>query len=220
MMSKLYFILMLLSVSFLGHTQTTEVSKLTSLLHQHDLAYRLETIAQFQSLETQESSEKSKDSTALAKSLYTAIEAVYEKQFTPKELKDLYAFYSSPLGTKLLQQQAQLNGEISTVAYNWELEQQGITVDSLQLPIFNDKDGEFSELNAETIEKEVAEKVEEIPLPNIATLDDLKTLLRKDPFVIADQNILLALFGKKELDSLFEQQMEESEAEQTETIKQ
>ena len=207
---------MILCLTIQVQAQQTDASRLAKLLHQTEMDFRLEFLQQFPPTE---SSEKPKDSTALAKSLYTGIEAVYEKQFTPKELKDLYAFYSSPLGTKLLQQQAQLNGEISTVAYNWELEQQGITVDSLQLPIFNEKDGEFLELNAETIEKEVAEKVEEIPLPNIATLDDLKTLLRKDPFVIADQNILLALFGKKELDRVFEQLMEAPGAEPIEEDK-
>ena len=68
-------------------------------------------------------------------------------------------------------------------------------------------------LNTETNGEEVAPKVEKIPLPKIATLDDLKSLLRKDPFIIADQNILLALFGKKELDTVFEQLMEEQGAE-------
>lgn len=207
---------MILCLTIQAQAQQTDASKLVKLLHQTDMDFRLELLQQFPPIE---SSEKPKDSTALAKSLYTGIEAVYEKQFTPKELKDLYAFYSSPLGTKLLQQQAQLNGEISTVAYNWELEQQGITVDSLQLPIFSDKDGEFMELNAEVVEEAAAPKVEEIPLPKIETLDDLKTLLRKDPFVIADQNILLALFGKKELDSLFEQLMEAPEAEPMEEEK-
>ena len=63
------------------------------------------------------------------------------------------------------------------------------------------------------LQKKSPPKVEKIPLPKIATLDDLKSLLRKDPFIIADQNILLALFGKKELDTVFEQLMEEQGAE-------
>ena len=93
------------------------------------------------------------------------------------------------------------------------MEQQGITIEDLETPIFNDKEDELMEPNAETIAEEVAPKVEKIPLPKIATLDDLKSLLRKDPFIIADQNILLALFGKKELDTVFEQLMEEQGAE-------
>lgn len=221
-MKKPLFVLLILCLTVQGQAQQTNASQLVKLLHQTDMDFRLELLQQFQSAEP---SEKPKDSTLLAKSLYTAIEAVYEKQFTPKELKDLYVFYSSPLGTKLLQQQAQLNSEISNVAYKWELEQQDISVDSLQLPIFNDKEGEFMEPNAEAIEEEIAEKVEEIPLPQIETLNDLKTLLRKNPFIIMDQNILLALFGKKELDSLFEQLMDKQgtelmEEEKIEPIKQ
>ena len=193
---------MILCLTVQGQAQQTDASRLVKLIHQTDMDFRLELLQQFQPAEP---SEKPKDSTALAKSLYTAIEAVYEKQFTPKELKDLYTFYKSPVGTKLLQQQAQLNSEISNVAYKWELEQQGITDEDLETTIFNNKEYEFMEPNAETIENEVAEKVEEIPLPKIETLDDLKTLLRKDPFIIADQNILRALFGKKELEQLMEE---------------
>ena len=209
-MIKSLFVLMILCLTVQGQAQETDASQLVKLLHQTDMDSRLEFLQQFQSVAP---SEKMKDSTALAKSLYTGIEAVYQKQFTPKELKGLYAFYSSPLGTKLLQQQAQLNSEVSTVAYKWEMEQQGITVEDLETPIFNDKEDELMEPNAETIAEEVAPKVEKIPLPKIATLDDLKSLLRKDPFIIADQNILLALFGKKELDTVFEQLMEEQGAE-------
>ena len=209
-MRKPLFVLMILCLTVQGQAQQTDASRLVKLIHQTDMDFRLELLQQFQPAEP---SEKPKDSTALAKSLYTAIEAVYEKQFTPKELKDLYTFYKSPVGTKLLQQQAQLNSEISNVAYKWELEQQGITDEDLETPIFNDKDGELMESNAEVIAEKVAPKVEEIPLPQIETLDDLKSLLRKDPFIIADQNILLALFGKKELDAVFEKLMEEQGAE-------
>ena len=207
---KSLFTLMILGLTFQGHTQQTDASKLVTLLHQQEMGFRLEMIQQYQPTDP---SGKTKDSVALAQTLYTGIEAVYQKQFTAKELEDLYAFYSSPLGANLLERQSQLHSEISTVAFNWELEQQGISIDSLQLPVFNKREDELMGLNTETNGEEVAPKVEKIPLPKIATLDDLKSLLRKDPFIIADQNILLALFGKKELDAVFEQLMEEQGAE-------
>jgi len=200
-----------------GHSQDTTVTKLVTLLHQQDMGFRLEMIQQFQPLETPS---KVKDSAALAQALYTKMEAVYQKQFSEKDLKDLYAFYSSPLGAKLLEQQDQLHSEISNVAFNWELEQQGISIDSLQPPVFNDTERELIASNAETIEKKDPQKIEEIPLPEIEDLDDLKTLIRKDPLMIGDQKILLALFGQEELENLMNHQFLEEEAEQKETIKQ
>ena len=214
---KSLFTLMILGLTFQGHTQQTDASKLVTLLHQQEMGFRLEMIQQYQPTDP---SGKTKDSVALAQTLYTGIEAVYQKQFTPKELKGLYAFYSSPLGTKLLQQQAQLNSEVSTVAFNWELEQQGISIDSLQLPVFNKREDELMGLNTETNGEEVAPKMEEIPLPKIEDLDDLKALIRKDPLMISDQKILLALFGQEELENLMNHQFLEEEAEQKETIKQ
>ena len=219
---KSLFILIILGFSLAGHTQQTDVSKLVTLLHQQDMGFRLEMIAQYQPTD---STGIMKDSIALSKTLYTKIETLYETKFSAKEIKDLYAFYSSPLGTKLLEQQAQLNSEISNEAYNWELEQQGITNEDLENPILNDMEGELIAMNTEMNETEVAAKIEEIPLPKIENLDALKALVRKDPYIINDQNILLALFGQDELDSLFEQLMQETvaepiEAENKEIIKQ
>ena len=120
----------------------------------------------------------------------------------------------------LLERQSQLHSEISTVAFNWELEQQGISIDSLQLPVFNKREDELMGLNTETNGEEVAPKMEEIPLPKIEDLDDLKALIRKDPLMISDQKILLALFGQEELENLMNHQFLEEEDEQKETIKQ
>ena len=219
---KSLFILIILGFSLAGHTQQTDVSKLVTLLHQQDMGFRLEMIAQYQPTD---STGIMKDSVALSKTLYTKIETLYETKFSAKEIKDLYTFYSSSLGTKLLQQQGQLQSEISNEAYNWELEQQGITNEDLENPILNDMEGELIAMNTEMNETEVAAKIEEIPLPKIENLDALKALVRKDPYIINDQNILLALFGQDELDSLFEQLMQETvaepiEAENKEIIKQ
>ena len=214
---KSLFTLMILGLTFQGHTQQTDASKLVTLLHQQEMGFRLEMIQQYQPTDP---SGKTKDSVALAQTLYTGIEAVYQKQFTAKELEDLYAFYSSPLGANLLERQSQLHSEISTVAFNWELEQQGISIDSLQLPVFNKREDELMGLNTETNGEEVAPKMEEIPLPKIEDLDDLKALIRKDPLMISDQKILLALFGQEELENLMNHQFLEEEAEQKETIKQ
>ena len=96
-MIKSLFVLMILCLTVQGQAQETDASQLVKLLHQTDMDSRLEFLQQFQSVAP---SEKMKDSTALAKSLYTGIEAVYQKQFTPKELKDLYAFYKQPTGNK------------------------------------------------------------------------------------------------------------------------
>jgi len=214
---KSLFTLMILGLTFQGHTQQTDASKLVTLLHQQEMGFRLEMIQQYQPTDP---SGKTKDSVALAQTLYTGIEAVYQKQFTAKELEDLYAFYSSPLGANLLERQSQLHSEISTVAFNWELEQQGISIDSLQLPVFNKREDELMGLNTETNGEEVAPKMEEIPLPKIEDLDDLKALIRKDPLMISDQKILLALFGQEELENLMNHQFLEEEDEQKETIKQ
>ena len=203
---KSLFVLMILCFTVQGHTQQTDVSKLVTLLHQQDMGFRLEMIREFQPLEDS----KAKDSVAIAKTLYTKIETLYETKFSAKEIKDLYTFYSSSLGTKLLQQQGQLQSEISNEAYNWELEQQGITNEDLENPILNDMEGELIAMNTEMNETEVAAKIEEIPLPKIENLDALKALVRKDPYIINDQNILLALFGQEGLDSLFEQLMQET----------
>ena len=206
---KSLFVLMILCFTVQGHTQQTDVSKLVTLLHQQDMGFRLEMIREFQPLEDS----KAKDSVAIAKTLYTKIETLYETKFSAKEIKDLYTFYSSSLGTKLLQQQGQLQSEISNEAYNWELEQQGISMDSLQPSFLNDMEGELTALNTEMNETEAAAKTEEIQLPKIENLDALKALVRKDPYIINDQNILLALFGQEGLDSLFEQLMQETVAE-------
>ena len=219
---KSLFILIILGLSLAGHTQQTDVSKLVTLLHQQDMGFRLEMIEQYQPTN---STGIMKDSIALSKTLYTKIETLYETKFSAKEIKDLYTFYSSSLGTKLLQQQGQLQSEISNETYNWELEQQGISMDSLQPSFLNEKEGELIAMNTEMNETEVAAKIEEIPLPKIENLDALKALVRKDPYIINDQNILLALFGQDELDSLFEQLMQETvaepiEAENKEIIKQ
>ena len=207
---KSLFILIILGLSLAGHTQQTDVSKLVTLLHQQDMGFRLEMIEQYQPTN---SNGIMKDSVALSKTLYTKIETLYETKFSAKEIKDLYTFYSSSLGTKLLQQQGQLQSEISNETYNWEMEQQGISMDSLQPSFLNEKEGELIAMNTEMNETEVAAKIEEIPLSKIENLDALKALVRKDPYIINDQNILLALFGQDELDSLFEQLMQESIAE-------
>ena len=204
---KSLFILIILGLSLAGHTQETDVSKLVTLLHQQDMGFRLEMIAQYQPTN---SNGIMKDSVALSKTLYTKIETLYETKFSAKEIKDLYTFYSSSLGTKLLQQQGQLQSEISNETYNWELEQQGITNEDLENPILDDMEGELIAMNTEMNETEAAAIIEEIPLPKIENLDALKALVRKDPYIINDQNILLALFGQDELDSLFEQLMQES----------
>ena len=219
---KSLFVLMILCFTVQGHTQQTDVSKLVTLLHQQDMGFRLEMIAQYQPTD---SNGIMKDSVALSKTLYTKIETLYETKFSAKEIKDLYTFYSSSLGTKLLQQQGQLQSEISNETYNWELEQQGITNEDLENPILDDMEGELIAMNTEMNETEVAAIIEEIPLPKIENLDALKALVRKDPYIINDQNILLALFGQDELDSLFEQLMQETvaepiEAENKEIIKQ
>ncbi|MDC1324789.1 DUF2059 domain-containing protein [Flavobacteriaceae bacterium] len=213
-MSKVYFILVLLGLSFQGYTQENDASKLVALLHQQDLGFRLELLQQYQ---PSESSEKLKDSTAMAQALYTKIEAVYQKQFTVRELKELYAFYTSPLGEKLLEEQGQLNSEISTVTYNWELEQQGISVEDFETPNFDETNDEPIDL---AVAAEDANPVEVAKPLNIASLDDLKALVRKDPFMISDQNVLIALFGQKGLEDLFEQQFEALEAvRETDSIK-
>lgn len=207
---KSLFVLMILCFTVQGHTQETDVSKLVTLLHQQDMGFRLEMIEQYQPTN---SNGIMKDSVAIAKTLYTKIETLYETKFSAKEIKDLYTFYSSSLGTKLLQQQGQLQSEISNETYNWELEQQGITNEDLENPILDDMEGELIAMNTEMNETEVAAIIEEIPLPKIENLDALKALVRKDPYIINDQNILLALFGQDELDSLFEQLMQETVAE-------
>ena len=204
---KSLFVLMILCFTVQGHTQETDVSKLVTLLHQQDMGFRLEMIAQYQPTN---SNGIMKDSVALSKTLYTKIETLYETKFSAKEIKDLYTFYSSSLGTKLLQQQGQLQSEISNETYNWELEQQGITNEDLENPILDDMEGELIAMNTEMNETEAAAIIEEIPLPKIENLDALKALVRKDPYIINDQNILLALFGQDELDSLFEQLMQET----------
>ena len=204
---KPLFVLMILCFTVQGHTQETDVSKLVTLLHQQDMGFRLEMIEQYQPTN---STGIMKDSIALSKTLYTKIETLYETKFSAKEIKDLYTFYSSSLGTKLLQQQGQLQSEISNETYNWELEQQGISMDSLQPSFLNEKEGELIAMNTEMNETEAAAIIEEIPLPKIENLDALKALVRKDPYIINDQNILLALFGQEGLDSLFEQQMQET----------
>jgi len=214
---KSLFTLMILGLTFQGHTQQTDASKLVTLLHQQEMGFRLEMIQQYQPTDP---SGKTKDSVALAQTLYTGIEAVYQKQFSDKDLKDLYAFYSSPLGAKLLGQQDQLRSEISNVAFNWELEQQGISKEDLEPPVFNDTEGELFDPNIQTIEEKDPPKIEEIPLPKIEDLDDLKALIRKDPLMISDQKILLALFGQEELENLMNHQFLEEEDEQKETIKQ
>ena len=214
---KSLFTLMILGLTFQGHTQQTDASKLVTLLHQQEMGFRLEMIQQYQPTDP---SGKTKDSVALAQTLYTGIEAVYQKQFSDKDLKDLYAFYSSPLGAKLLGQQDQLRSEISNVAFNWELEQQGISIEDLEPPVFNDTEGELFDPNIQTIEEKDPPKIEEIPLPKIEDLDDLKALIRKDPLMISDQKILLALFGQEELENLMNHQFLEEEDEQKETIKQ
>jgi len=99
---------------------------------------------------------------------------------------------------------------ISIGSFFWEMEQQDILMDSLQPSFLNDMEGELTALNTEMNETEAAAKTEEIQLPKIENLDALKAMVRKDPYIINDQNILLALFGQDELDSLFEQLMQES----------
>ena len=218
-MKKTLFVLMVLCLTFQGHTQETETTKLVKLLHQTDMDFRLEMIQQFQIAEL---SETKKDSLALAKTLFTKIEAVYQKHFTAEELKELYAFYRSPLGAKLLEQQTQLHSEVSTAAYNWELEQQGMSLEGVELSeadVAAVEIGTFEAVADSVSKNTVAVKMEKITMPKIETLDDLKSLLRKDPFIISDQNILLALFGKETLDTLMEQQFEELETLQIEPEK-
>ena len=96
-MIKSLFVLMILCLTVQGQAQETDASQLVKLLHQTDMDSRLEFLQQFQSVAP---SEKMKDSTALAKSLYTGIEAVYQKQFTPKELKELVCLLQQPTGNK------------------------------------------------------------------------------------------------------------------------
>ena len=78
-MTKLFYIVSILCFTVVGHSQDTNASKLVTLLHQQDMGFRLEMIQQFQPLETPS---KVKDSAALAQTLYTKMEAVYQKQFS------------------------------------------------------------------------------------------------------------------------------------------
>lgn len=196
-MSRIRIVFILLCITITGHAQQSAASKLVTLLHQESVAVRLEMIRQFNHQAT-ENSQTDKDSLQMAQELYTKIETVYQKQFSSKELNELYAFYSSPLGTKLLTQQDQRQVEISSLALQWELEQQGLSIADFEaLPDAAEND--------EFIAASTQNAVDEVPPPIITNLEDLKALIRENPIIINDQKVMMALFGQEELDDLYKE---------------
>ena len=86
----------------------------------------------------------------------------------------------------------------------WEMEQQGIEV--IEPPIYTVEDGKLIDEKGNVVEESIAPPpIEQEKLPEITNLEDLKKIVRKTPYMIGDQNLLIALFGQKEVDNLFKQ---------------
>jgi hypothetical protein len=191
-------ILLFISSNSFGQelNKSSDAIILTKLIHGQQLGFRLDYIKQIKKLENPKEEEGKEVSLAL----YKKIAEAYQQAFTAKELKELYTFYRTPLGKKLLESRDKLATEVSIIASKWEMEQQGIFIEEIAAPIY--KDGKLTDTNGLVIE-EVAVKTVEKVFPEIKNLQDLKKLLLKDPYMIADQRLLSAIIGKKEMEKLF-----------------
>lgn len=173
--------------------------KLSKTLHAEKLESKIRFIQ-----EVKKTNETQGDKIA-TDNLYKKVAEAYTKTFTQEEIANMYTFYNSALGKKLLENQRKLNRDVSTIVMQWEMEQQVIDPENNQTSrIVNGKRVETDSLRArkrkEMIAKRKAER--EAPFPKINNLNDLKKLIEKQPYIVSDQRLLLELFGEEGVEKL------------------
>ena len=134
-----------------------------------------------------------------SKTLYKSILSSYKKSFTTQELNELFAFYQTATGKKLLQQKDSIANAISTHIFDKERELMGIEIpepmdDSAYLKMMDSL--QVSDANNHELAVDV--------LPEINTLEDLRNHLKKQPYDIANYDLLRAILGPEvDIDALF-----------------
>ena len=120
------------------------------------------------------------------KELYNNISQKYKERFKPNELKELTAFYTSPIGNKLLKEYPLIMADANTLISKWEMKQLGIEDISI------DEDSVLFDENELTLE--VIDTI--VPKPKVKpfkkdviivkTIQQLQTLLKNDPNLLYD----------------------------------
>lgn len=143
------------------------------------------------------------------------IATLYKTNYALKELHALDIFYASSLGKKILINRKATLQKVSEIIMNWEEKQQGINMEDSLLdmaPVIDEKS--LEKIDSIAVLNTKITSLPEKPYPKIKTLDDLKKILLKDPFIISDTRVLKEILGNEvDIDKLMNPGMEELENE-------
>lgn len=123
-MYKIHHIIVLVFVLTIG--AITAQNNSNNTLNLIETLHNQEMESTFSIAKEMELSQDKKVNSQSKEELLNSLLKIYETQFTVSEIKELTAFYNSPLGKKLIKNQTQLNGKISETLMNWEMKLQGI----------------------------------------------------------------------------------------------
>lgn len=148
------------------------------------------------------------DEKSTPKTLYKRILNTYKKSFSDKELSELFAFYQSATGKKLLQQKDSIANAVSMHIFDQERE-----LMEIEIPEPMDESTYLKMIDSiQTSEVKSDELMVEVT-PEINSLEDLQKHLKKHPYDVNNIDLLKAILGTEvDIDSLFMPMMEEFEA--------
>ena len=213
--------ILFLSIIFLFATQFSQgqektnqdavVTKLVKDLYAKDIDKRLGFVLEMKQQENPEETNKEVSFDEVYQDIYT----LYEEKYTAQEIRQLATFYASPLGKKTLANQATINAKVSKIMMHWELKQQGINLEdpALDEPLL------IAEVNLQKPDSLALKNAKLAAAsikgyPKINSLEDLRKILLKDPFVVSDLELLKEILGKEvDLDKLMDPAFEAFENE-------
>ena len=141
----------------------------------------------------------SSDAKSNAKTVYKSILGTYKKSFSDKELTELFAFYQTTTGKKLLQQKDSIANAVSAHIFEKERELMGI-----EIPEPMDESAYLKMMDSLQVSEAKSDTLIVEAIPKINSLADLRKHLKKHPYDVANIELLQEIFGANvDVDSLF-----------------
>ncbi len=175
-MYKIHHIIVLVFVLTIGaitaQNNSNNTLNLIKILHNQEIE------STFSIVKEMELSQDKKANSQNKEELLNSLLKIYETQFTASEIKELTAFYNSPLGNKLIKNKTQLNGKISETLMNWEMKLQGIDLAQMERDRIKEEKMIMEDIN---IEKTIsAPKNTEIEEPTDMEIPEEDPLLKEE----------------------------------------
>lgn len=204
-MKKIYtqILVLFLVNSIIAQTESKSLV-LSKVLNSNELANRLTHIREIKSTTNPNQPNSSQD--IIEKDLYKKMSEVYQGLFTPEEISNMLIFYNSALGKKILENQQKIDGKTRSIIMNWEMKQQGISLEETIEPSFENEE-QILAFQKKEREKNILSNKTQIPkiikIPKITNLEELKKLIIKNPNLMDDPLLFEEILGKQEFEKLY-----------------